>query len=166
VSDSNGGGGFLAHAGTLLLERCRIERNSGKKAAAVLIDGSAKVTLRDCLIVGNSGTKPAMRPPAVLVDGAGELMLEHSTVLQDGGPAFKVHGWSVVAPRVTIDSCVLGEVTVEAPGPDPKIVVRQMAMVHGPTGIEDGGGNLIGEFPVDANGRPAPYSAAAGRGTR
>ena len=165
-SHHNGGGGIRAHGGTLLLERCRIEHNSGRKAAAVLIDGWAKVTMRDCLVAGNSGTKPAMQSPAVMVHGGGGLVLEHSTIRQDRGPALLVSSDALTAPKITIDNCILGELTIEAPGPDPKVVVRQTAMLRVPTGIEDGGGNLIGEFSVDANGRPAPHSPASGRGPR
>jgi hypothetical protein len=153
ASESNGGGGFYAHGGHLTFERCRFERNSGKRALVGLIDGSARVTLRDCVVVNNAGGKPAM-----MVGGGGELTLEHSTVL--GTPALRISGTGVNAPKVAIEGSIVGEITVDAPGPSPRITIGNSALSRALGGIADGGGNVIGEVGVDAEGR------ASGRGPR
>src|SRR5207248_2916254 len=108
----NGGGGFLAHEGTLVLERCRISNNSGKRAHAAIVDGWAKVTLRDCVVIDNGDENPRKKP-AILVNDLAQLRLERTTVVQRGGAAVAVWGTTVNAPTVRVHGCSLGDVPLE-----------------------------------------------------
>ena len=101
TSSENGGGAFLAHEGTLLLERCRLVGNSGKRAHAAIVDGGARVTLRDCFAADNGDDRPQRRP-AILVGEAAHLDIEHTTIVQAGAPAIGVAGTMGNAPVVRV----------------------------------------------------------------
>jgi hypothetical protein len=158
-SEHNGGGGVLASSGQVTLDGCRLRHNHGKKAQAVLVDGPAVVTLRNCLIIGDGGD------PLLRVVGVGELHLERSTIVTPG-VAVRASGDSVDAPTVTIDGCILGQtpLQVDAPGPAPAVRVSGSTVATPLEGASDGGGNRVGELGLDPQFRPKPGSPAAGRG--
>lgn len=167
TSSENGGGGFLAHEGTLLLERCRVVKNSGKRANAAIVDGGAKVTLRDCVFADN-GDSSARRRPAILVGEAARLDIEHATIVQSGAAAVAVAGTLGNSPTVRITQSILGDASVEtaAPGPAPRIEVSDCALAAAlPDGVT-GSRNVVGPLGLDAEHRPTPSAISRGRGPR
>lgn len=163
ASESYGGGGFIADGGRVLFDRCRLSKNSGKQAAAGVVKGSARVTLRDSVIVDN---QPGPQAAALLVTEIGELVLDHCTVLQPGGPAIQIDGRATQAPRVSFEGSIVGEVKIFAPGPEPVLHARDTAFA-GPLAHLDGhAGNVLVETTVDAQGHAPAGSPAAGRGPR
>jgi hypothetical protein len=166
-SDSNGGGGFLAHDGTLVLERCRIVDNSGRRAHAAIVNGAATVTLRDCLVAdnGDGGGRPR---PAIEVGEVATLHLERTTVVQVNGPALRVGTVVGSVPTVRAKECILGDAPVEiaAGEPAPRVEIANSALAAPlPAGVS-GSGNVVGPLGLDAQHRPAGDSIAKGRGPR
>lgn len=167
TSSANGGGGFLAHEGTLVLERCRIVGNDGKRAHAAIVDGAAKVTLRDCIVADNDDGSGRPRP-AILVGEAAELRLERTTVVQNGAPAVSVAGTMGNAPKVSITGSILADTPVEimTPGPAARVEISSSALAAPlPAGVA-GSGNVVGALGLDAQHRPAAGSIAQGHGPR
>jgi hypothetical protein len=166
-SSANGGGGFLAHEGTLVLERCRIVSNSGKRACAALVDGGANVTLRDCVVADNVDATGRPRP-AILVGEAAQLQLEHTTIVQGGGAAVSIAGTLGNAPTVRISGSILADTPLEiaTPGPAARVEISSSALAAPlPDGII-GVGNVVGSLGLDGQHRPGAGSIAHGRGPR
>jgi hypothetical protein len=167
TADAYGGGGFLAHEGTLVLEGCRIVHNSGRQAHGVIIDGAANVTLRDCVVADNDDGSGRPKP-AIQVSEAARLQLERTTVLQTGAAAIRVEGTLGNAPRVHIDGCILGDtpVAIATAGPPARVEISNSALAAPlPAGV-GGSGNVVGPLGLDAQHRPAADSIAKGRGPR
>jgi hypothetical protein len=167
TSSENGGGGFLAHEGTLLLERCRIVKNSGKRANAAIVDGGAKVTMRDCLVADNGDDTPRKRP-AILVGEAAHVDIDHTTIVQTGASAVAVAGTLGTAPGLRITHSILGDTSIESstPGPSAQIAVADSALASAlPPGV-NGSQNVVGPLGLDADHWPAPTSISNGRGRR
>lgn len=161
-SESNGGGALMARNGDVLLERCTLTGNRGARAQAILIDGIASVTLRDCLVVAEQGTAPA-----ALVLGGAQLVVDHTTMVAPQG-AVKVRGSNPTRPSLVIDGSIVVSppIILEDVTPPPRVTVRGSALSDAVTGIEDQGGNAFGELHLDAEHRPTPGSIAQGRGPR
>jgi hypothetical protein len=167
TSSENGGGAFLAHEGTLLLERCRLVKNSGKRAHAGIVDGGASVTLRDCLAADNGDDRPQRRP-AILVGEAAHLDVEHTTIVQAGAPAIAVAGTLGNAPVVRVAGSILGDAAIDlsAPGPTARVEVSDCALGAALPGGVLGSRNVVGPLGLDAAHRPTPSGISKGRGPR
>jgi hypothetical protein len=104
-----GGGGVLATAGQLTLERSRVVRNHGQQAAGVDARGTGHVVLRHALIADNRSMATG-EGGVRLAEGA-RLDVEHSTIAYNHGHAVYVQprGGATV-PKITIsDSVLLGD---------------------------------------------------------
>jgi hypothetical protein len=176
-SSHNGGGGVQARDGQILLERCRITGSRGTKAQAIQVEGQTVLTLRDSTVAGGQGVAPPLPPqlrpspapgeanarvtPAILVDGGARVIVEHSVVGGNGGPAFKVRNGATDG-RIALD--VQGSIVDEIVVDKGRVRVAGSAMATLPVTAEDAGGNLLQPFSIDAEGKVAP--PLAGRGPR
>jgi len=165
-SDDNGGGGLLLNRGELLMERCRVTQNRGSRAQAILVNAGAKLTLRDCLVAGN-GAGSRGDAPAIFLTGAVDLTVERSTIFGNRGMALRVGGDDKIPSTVSVSSSILGDPAIVA-GPaqrtHARIVVKDCALSAAVAGIEDAGGNVVGEIRLDAEYRPIAGSIAVGKG--
>ena len=161
-ADANGGGALMARSGEIVLEHCTMTGNRGSRAQAILLDGIASVTLRDCVVIADQG-----EAPAALVVGGAQLTLDHSTVIGSHG-AVRVRGNNPTRPSLVVDASILGmpAIASEATNESPRITVRDSALSAAASGIEDLGGNVYGELRLDAEHRPIAGSIAEGRGPR
>lgn len=167
TSSENGGGGFLAHEGALLLERCSIVHNSGKRANAAIVDGGARVTMRDCLVADNGEERPRPRP-AILVGEAAHVDIEHTTIVQAGAAAVALTGTLGNAPALRIAHSILGDAAIESstPGPSAHIEIVDSALASAlPAGV-GGARNVVGPLGLDADHWPTPTAISNGRGRR
>jgi hypothetical protein len=151
-ADNNGGGAVQAKDGEVLLEHCHLLGNRGKKSQVVHAEGAAVITLRDCVVAGGEGPGPA-----VLVDGGARVIADHSVIAGNVQVASKA-----TDGRIAFDAqgSILESLTL-ASG---KARVAGSALTKALQGIDDGGGNLIQAFAIDANGAVTP--AISGRGPR
>ena len=143
--------------GKATLERCRIEGNQGRSGGAIYLSGSAKVTLRDTLVTGNTATRSV-----IWVHQWAELHLERSTVAgNDADAAIELLATTVQTPTVTIaDSIVAAAKTALANGPrlPGKLTVSRSLVEGEQRGATDGGGNKAGAADLD----PATFAPRAG----
>jgi hypothetical protein len=151
-SDQNGGGAVQAVDADVLIEHCRLLGNRGKKSQSVQAEGQAVVTLRDSVLAGGEG-----HGPAVLIDGGARVIVDHSVVAGNIQVANKA-----TDGRIAFDATgsVLESVTL-ASG---KARIAGSALAHAVAGIDDGGGNVVQAFTVDAAGAVTP--AISGKGPR
>ncbi len=161
-SDGNGGGALFARIGEVVLEGCRLTANHGAKAAAVLADEVAHVTLRDCVIAGNTG-----KSPAVAAYQNGRLTVQHTTIADNEGPAIYLLGQEPDTLALEVDGGLLGNPALVLSGqPQPRAQVRRSMLSSAlPAGI-DAGENIVGEIKLDGQHRPIPGSRAVGYGAR
>jgi len=155
----------MARRGQILIERCRMIGNDGSRASAVLADGSAHVTLRDCVVVGNSrsGGGPGA---ALAVSGGAELVVERTTVAgNEGRPAVEVAPRGGAPSFRALNSILADGISVSASGGSVRIAECAVSDAL-PVGIEDGGGNVFGKIVLDAEYRPMAGSVAVGHGAR
>jgi hypothetical protein len=179
-SSYNGGGGVQARDGQILLERCRVIGSRGTKAQAIQVEGQTVLTLRDSTVAGGQRVAPPLPPqvrgetpspvpgegaaratPAVFVDGGARVIVEHSVVGGNGGPAFRVRNGATDG-RIALDvqDSIVDEVVVDKG----KVRVAGSALPKLPVTAEDAGGNLLQPFSIDAEGKVTP--SLAGRGPR
>jgi hypothetical protein len=151
-ADNNGGGGLQARDGEIVLEHCRLLGNRGKKSQTVQAEGAAVITLRDCLVAGGEG-----HGPALLIDGGARVIVDHSVIGGNVQVASKA-----TDGRIAFDAqgSILESVTL-AGG---KARIAGSALAHAVAGIDDGGGNVVQAFTIDAAGAVTP--AISGRGPR
>jgi len=100
-----GGGAIFADSGELTLERCTIVNNLGARGGALALDGTARVTLSDCVFDGNHA---GVGHVLYLRDGA-ELKAEGCTFrtrLPDG-PLFAASGTTTRRPELTLARCII-----------------------------------------------------------
>jgi hypothetical protein len=177
-SSYNGGGGVQARDGQILLERCRVTGSRGTKAHSIQVEGQTVLTLRDSTVAGGQGVTPPLPAqvrgespppspgegasrftPAVLVDGGARVIVEHSVVSGSGAPAFKVRNGATDG-RIALD--VQGSIVDEIVVDKGKVRVAGSALPKLPVTAEDGGGNLLQPFSIDAEGHVTPSLAGLG----
>lgn len=100
-----GGGAIFADSGELILERCWLGNNLGSKGGAFALDGTAKVTLRECILEGNHA---GLGHVLYLRDGA-EFVAQDCTfrTRMPDGALFAASGTTTRRPELTLERCIV-----------------------------------------------------------
>lgn len=159
-----GGGGIAIADARVKLSRCRIEANTGRQGAGVLVTGTAEVVIEDSVVLQNA----AIEGGGVLVKEGAKVEIVGCTIAdnkvvgeQARGGALHVSGTTSRAPSLTVRQSIISE-RFEGPAlifNSPRLpgTVRiERSLVSPWARAEAGGDNAFGD-PQFVMGGTEPY---------
>lgn len=154
----HGGGAVYARGESLVVERCRFERNTGRQGGALLLDQLINATVRDSVFLENT----AVRGGALRLKEGAQLVLDGCTLGRNqavgptsSGAGIDLAGTVTRAPRLELRACVwAGESASElgrAPKQPGEVVIEHSLL---PLSVDAAGlGNRAEAVTLDAQGR-------------
>jgi hypothetical protein len=98
-----GPGAVLCRRGELVFDRCVLRRNRGLNPEAIRVQSTARIVLRDSVVIGEGTPKPL-----IFLHGASTALVERTTLVQPGGVAMELLGTDFLGyGRVEIVSSVI-----------------------------------------------------------
>lgn len=136
--DLGGAQALYTDAAQVVLDRCTVQDNYGDRAATIVVESIAQLTVKGSQVTGNEGKR------ALAVRDAAQLTLENTTV-EAITVALEIGGNPTQNPSATLRGSTLSANTAIANGPIPGQVQLERCAIKGVVSgpFQDGGGNTL-----------------------
>lgn len=113
----HGGGALYVKAGVARATQCRVEGNTGRQGAGILVDGEAKLVLQDCLVAQNAALEGGglMVKEGGAAEALGCTFADNRALGETAqGSALALAGTTSRQPSLALSHCIVAETK---PGP-------------------------------------------------